>query len=110
MVYNSVVLIDIRNNASDKLGRKYRVVIKVVELEEHPQYPEGVKALFKLFRLDKNGEEQLILLLDNHEPFGFHEHHRLPENKKVRRSLNTKKWEEVRAIFQQRIKEKFNEH
>lgn len=104
-----MVLVDISNNASDKKGRKYKVVIHVEETDKTEQYPEGVKAVYKLFRLNDESSEELVILMDNHEPFGFHEHHKLPADKNKRRELGTKDWKEVRRIFQEKCKEKFNE-
>ena len=104
-----MVLVNIRNNASDKQGRKYKVVIHIEETTKEKKYPEGVKAVYKLFRLNTNGEEELIVLMDNHQPYGFHEHPKLPSDKNVREPLGTTNWKEVRSLFQEKCKEKFNE-
>lgn len=103
-----VVLVDISTNTLDRYGRQYRVVVYIEEANRTEQYPEGVKALYKLFRLNNESSEELVILMDNHEPFGFHKHHKLPRDKYQRRSLGTKDWKEVWQIFQERCKEKFN--
>ena len=60
------------------------------------KYPEGVKAKFVLIDIL---EKEPRLLVDNHEPFGFHVHDGLPKNKSKRVSLNVEDHEEALEIF-----------
>lgn len=53
------------------ISEKYRVELKVFEIESNSKYPEGVKARFVLIDLI---EKRPVLLIDNHAPFGFHKH------------------------------------
>lgn len=53
------------------ISEKYRVELKVFEIESDSKYPEGVKARFVLIDLI---EKKPVLLIDNHAPFGFHKH------------------------------------
>lgn len=104
-----MVLVDINNNNQDGKGRLYRVSVYVAETDDLVKYPEGVKAIFRLFRLNHEGSEELVILLDNHEPFGFHEHDELPGKHDSRESIRTDDWREAWRIFQERCKEIFNE-
>ena len=66
-------------------GGKYTVTITVYEVEKSKKFPEGIKAKFLL----KNSYEGYArLLVDNHQPFGFHMHTRLPLDKDHREVLD----------------------
>ena len=48
--------------------------------------------------MDSDGEFAR-LLVDNHEPFGFHMHTRLPEDRSIREILPTTDYNEALQIF-----------
>lgn len=104
-----MVIVDINNRHQDAKNRLYKVSIYVAETDDLKKYPEGVKAIFRLFRLNDEGNEELIILMDNHEPFGFHEHDKLPGEHDSREQLKTDDWKEAWNIFQERCKGIFNE-
>lgn len=88
-----------------KLIRNQRVVIgqgrfivdiKAYEVSNNKKYPEGVK--LKCVLLDVEIGKPRILL-DNHEPYGFHLHTRLPEDHDFRVSLNISDYEEAIQMF-----------
>ena len=56
--------------------------LKVFEVAKSKKFPEGIKVRCVL--VDNEGRLP-VLLLDNHEPFGFHLHTKLPEEKKLSR-------------------------
>ncbi len=60
---------------------KYLANLKVYEVEKNLKFPEGIKAKFVLIDLLT---KKPVLLIDNHQPFGFHVHSRLPKDKKHR--------------------------
>jgi hypothetical protein len=75
---------------------KYLVELNVYQVAKSTKYPDGIKAKYVLIDLEKNAPR---LLVDNHEPFGFHMHTDLPENHQVRVSLNVQDYREARDIF-----------
>lgn len=75
---------------------KYVVLIKVYEVGKSKKFPEGIKAKFVL----KNAEQGFArLLVDNHQPYGFHMHTRLPQDREHREILDVKDHEEALALF-----------
>lgn len=71
------------------------------------KYPEGVKAVFKMIRLDvgEENETELVILIDNHKPIGFHSHDGLPENHDFRKPLHVTDWKVAWSIFQAKYRE-----
>jgi len=57
------------------LTEKYKVIIRVYKVEAKKKFPKGIKAKFVLIDTE---QEKPRLLVDNHEPFGFHMHAALP--------------------------------
>lgn len=88
-----------------KLLRNQRVVleegrfvieIKAYEIGKGPRFPEGIK--LKCVLVDALQGKPRILL-DNHEPFGFHFHSRLPEDPDFRVALKVRDYEDAIQIF-----------
>jgi hypothetical protein len=75
---------------------KYTVTITVYEVEKSKKFPEGIKAKF-LLQDSEDGTARL--LVDNHQPFGFHMHTKLPRDKDHREVLDVKDHEEALAFF-----------
>ena len=50
-----------------------------------------------------------MVLVDNHKPFGFHYHDKLPELNSSRRVIHTDSWKEAWVMFQKMCKEVLNE-
>jgi len=75
---------------------RYRVVLLVLEVPTSRKFPNGVKVRFVM--IDSEGGFPR-LLVDNHEPFGFHMHTQLPEDQNVRVPLEVKDHNEALAIF-----------
>ncbi len=69
-----------------ELSERYRVELKVFEVEAREKHPEGIKVRFVLIDAILGVPR---LLVDNHAPFGFHVHEELPDNKDARRLLKT---------------------
>lgn len=75
---------------------RYRVVLYVVEVPVSRKFPEGIKAKFVLIDSEGNFPR---LLVDNHEPFGFHMHTQLPEDSGIRVELAVKDHDEALDVF-----------
>ena len=95
------------SQCQDSSGRLYRWEISVRLMPANELYPEGVKAVFRLIRFELNSrsKDQVVLLIDNHAPYGFHEHDLLPQNHSSRRKLNVETWQTALVYFQERCKE-----
>lgn len=66
------------------INSRYRVVLLVIRVPLNRKFPLGVKAKYVL--IDAEGGFPR-LLVDNHEPYGFHMHTALPEDNAVRVAL-----------------------
>ncbi len=57
------------------------------------------------------GEEdyEIVLLIDNHDPYGFHEHPKLPEKHEVRKSIHVWTWQDAWMEFEDRLEGILNE-
>lgn len=78
----------------------YRVVIKVYQVPANKKFPQGVKAKYVL--IDTNlGTPRL--LLDNHEPFGFHMHTALPEDCNLRVILDVTDYNKALSLFFKKV-------
>ena len=50
---------------------RYSVFLKIYEVEKSKKFPDGIKAKFVMVDTATNST---CLLVDNHEPYGFHVH------------------------------------
>lgn len=64
------------------------------------KFPDAVKAKFVLIDAERNLPR---LLVDNHEPFGFHMHTALPDDKDVRVGLSVVDYNAALAIFYEEV-------
>lgn len=80
---------------------RFRVVLKVYEVEPSKKYPSGIKAGYVLVDVEKN---QPRLLVDNHEPFGFHMHTELPDDNGVRVEMETEDYLEALKEFNREVR------
>ena len=77
----------------------------VEQTKDKDKYPlEGVKSAFKVFKVNDSGEKELVILIDNHRPLGFHEHIGLPEQE-PRKEIHASNWQEAWEIFERKVKE-----
>ena len=94
--------IDKKWNAIGKNGNIYIISISVKQTEDKLKYPPmGIKSTFTVLMLEEDSESKLKLLIDNHEPFGFHEHTGLPA-KVPRESIHASSWQEAWNIFEKK--------
>jgi hypothetical protein len=80
------------------IGKTNRFIVemKVRQVTRDLKYPEGIKVNMSLVDTERSC---LRLLVDNHAPFGFHIHHRLPENHSHREPLRVSNFEEAADYF-----------
>lgn len=78
------------------LGGRYVAHIKVYEVKKSKKFPDGIKARYVLVNADKGTPR---LLVDNHEPYGYHMHTRLPSDKSHRVKLDVNQYLEALVIF-----------
>ena len=83
-------------NEKYEINSQYDVVLIALRVPKSEKFPLGLKVKYVL--LDSDGEFAR-LLVDNHEPFGFHLHTRLPEDHSVREILPTTDYNEALQIF-----------
>lgn len=70
--------------------------VKVYEVAKSLKFPDGFKIRCALIEV-KSGD--LRVLLDNHEPFGYHIHTNLPMDRKARASANVRNYQEAINLF-----------
>lgn len=75
---------------------RYEARVKVLAVKRSEKYPGGIKAKFVL--LDTH-QDLALLLVDNHEPYGFHMHTRLPKEPQHRERLGITEHGEALQIF-----------
>lgn len=92
------VILDEKLDISDR----YRVELEVLEIEPSSRHREGVKVSFVLI----DAVEQVPrLVVDNHEPLGFHVHSELPGNKHARTPLKVENYQEALDEFWRMVEE-----
>jgi hypothetical protein len=78
------------------ISEKFRVELKVFEVEVSKKYPEGIKARFVLIDLLKKNP---VLLIDNHAPFGFHVHEDIKVGRVKRKKIVEDDYIKVLNLF-----------
>lgn len=70
-----------RHRLYDRKSRECVVEIKIEQTLDFSKYPpDGVKCIFRFLRemATTDNKYELMFLIDNHAPFGFHMHDKLP--------------------------------
>lgn len=75
---------------------RFIIEIKAYEVTCSRKFPEGIKVKCVLIDVEQGKPR---VLLDNHEPFGFHLHTRLPDDPDFRVSLDIVDYSEAVRIF-----------
>ncbi|MES2801713.1 MAG: hypothetical protein V4654_04425 [Bdellovibrionota bacterium] len=75
---------------------RFEAHIRVFEVPTCQKFPMGYKVSCSLI---EKGTGVLLVLLDNHEPYGYHLHTKLPEDKHFRSSVNVKNYNEAIDLF-----------
>lgn len=74
----------------------YEARITAYEVPNNVKFPDGIKLKCVLLDLQRNVPR---LLLDNHEPFGYHMHTKLPHDKQYRIKIHARNYENAIEIF-----------
>ena len=95
----------------DKKGKICKIEIMIETADPKIYKPDGKKCVFRFIREKNVNEEdfEIIFLIDNHEPFGFHEHQKLPDVHDAREIIHATEWSQAWYIFDARVKELLNE-
>lgn len=75
---------------------QFVIEIKAYQVPNSQKFPTGIK--LKCVLIDTKQKKPRVLL-DNHEPFGFHLHSRLPDDPDFRVSLDIHDYEEAIKVF-----------
>jgi len=84
------------------LSDRYRVDLKAYKVKPSGKHPEDVKVKYILIDVI---ERKPRILVDNHSPFGFHVHTRLPADKAHRLPLATTDYLEALREFRRLVAE-----
>lgn len=97
-----------RRFAVDKSGQLCRFEVDIVQTSNLKKYgPDGIKTVFKVLREVEDGEYEEVVLIDNHNPLGFHNHDALPGNHNSRETICATHYQEAWEIFDQKLRELF---
>ncbi len=77
-------------------GGDFVAHIRVLEVDVSTKFPGGIKAKYILVDTKRNVPR---LLVDNHEPYGYHMHTHLPEDKNIRLPLEVKGYNQALSLF-----------
>jgi hypothetical protein len=84
------------------ISERYRIELKAYKVNVSSKYPEGVKVRFVLVDIVAGKPR---ILVDNHSPYGFHAHSRLPADRSSRVSLGTIDYLEALQEFHRLVAE-----
>ncbi|HAZ13817.1 MAG: hypothetical protein A2X86_14520 [Bdellovibrionales bacterium GWA2_49_15] len=96
---------------TDSKGRMCKIDVSIEQTSDMKKFPpDGKKCVFRVFREKVRGSEdfELVVLIDNHEPLGFHDHDKLPEVHDSRVQVHTTSWQEAWNTFDSKLKELLN--
>ena len=79
-----------------EISECWKVSLKAYSVLKNKKYPEGIKVRFVLLDLELKVAR---LLVDNHEPYGFHIHTELPHDKSIRKPLKVSNYHEALDEF-----------
>lgn len=80
---------------------RFEARIKVLDVQMSQKYPDGIKLKCVLIEVEKGVPR---VLLDNHEPHGYHLHTKLPGDKKFRVSLDIREYAEAIRLFMKEVR------
>ena len=87
-------------------NENFEAHIKVYEVSNNSKFPDGYKVRCALVERNTG---VLHVLLDNHEPYGYHLHSRLPKDKNFRLSLKITHYSEAIKLFFSEVRKVINE-
>lgn len=84
------------------ISERFRIELKVFAVKASAKYPQGIKARYALIDVINKYPR---LVVDNHEPFGFHAHIALPKERNNRLLLKGVDYLEAKDIFLNMVEE-----
>lgn len=84
----------------------FKAFVKVQKIPKRNKFPEGIKLNCVLINTDLNIP---LLVVDNHEPFGYHMHTRLPYDKSFRVIIKVSSYEEAISLFMHEVQKVIND-
>ena len=83
------------------------IEVSIEQTDDFDKYPpDGIKATFRILKSSDGVEEnELVVLIDNHKPFDYHEHDKLPEEHNSRKRIGANNWQEAWQLFDLKVKE-----
>jgi len=96
----------------DKFGRVYLVNVEIEQSGDLKKFiPDGIKCVFRLMRVSEVNSHcyELVVLIDNHAPYGFHQHDKLPGVQDSRTSIQATNWKEAWLYFDRLLEEIMDE-
>lgn len=96
----------IENRVLSIADGRFKVQIKVLQVPRSLKFPDGYKVNCVLIDVDKRA---VLLLLDNHQPFGYHVHFEMPHNKSARRGVDVKSYAEAIRFFFEEVRKVVDE-
>lgn len=87
-------------------NERFEAHIKVYEISNDSKFKDGYKVRCALVERETG---LLHVLLDNHEPFGYHLHSKLPRNKGFRLSLKITHYNEAIELFFKEVRRVIDE-
>ena len=77
------------------------IEIKAYEVPKSSKFPEGVKLKCVLIDVEQGKPR---VLLDNHQPYGFHLHAKLPDDPNFRVELDILDYHEAIRVFMKEVR------
>lgn len=74
----------------------FQAQVKVYAVTRSLKFPDGFKVRCALIEIRTGA---LRVLLDNHEPFGYHLHTKLPKDRKARITVNVRNYQDAIDLF-----------
>lgn len=93
--------------AGRRNGEAFKIDVSIVQTNDFDKYPpDGIKAIYRVLKIRTDVDEaELVVLIDNHKPFDYHEHDKLPLEHDSRKNISATNWQEAWKIFDLKIKE-----
>ena len=88
------------------LEGRFEACIKAYAVSNNKKFPDGVKLSCILLDLHQKAPR---LLLDNHEPYGYHLHTKMPYDKAHRALIHVRGFEEAIEFFMDEVQKVINE-
>ncbi len=79
---------------------RYTLFLKVFEVQKNKKFPDGIKAKFVMV---DTVTKSMRLLVDNHEPYGFHMHSKTDKGATRRITLDDQDYQAALRLFRSEV-------